>query len=133
MEASYRLYADSYGIVAHTFAVSWLQHVGSKLLLEPSLRYYQQSAALFYYYNLDNSSIVPNRIPTGTGPYYTSDFRLSAEDDYTYGLKATWKVADRIQLIASYERYVMSGRDGVTPQSAYPRAGIASIGARYSW
>ncbi len=133
IEASYRLYADTYGIVAHSLAVSWLQHVGSKLLLEPSVRYYQQSAARFYYYNLDNTSIVPTRIPTGTGPYYTSDFRLSAEDDYTYGLKATCKVANRIQLIASYERYVMSGRDGVTPQSAYPRAGIASIGARYSW
>jgi hypothetical protein len=39
----------------------------------------------------------------GTAPYYTSDFRLSAEDDYSYGLKATWKAAERVQLVASYE------------------------------
>jgi hypothetical protein len=133
VEASYRLYADTYGIVANTLTVSWLQRVGSKLLLEPSVRYYEQTAARFYYYNLDDTPIIPTRIPTGTGPYYTSDFRLSAEDDYTYGLKATWRVADRIQLTASYDRYVMSGRDGVTPQSAYPRAGITTLGARFSW
>jgi hypothetical protein len=133
VEASYRLYSDSYGIVAHTFAVSWQQHLGSRLMLEPSVRYYLQSAARFYYYNLNSTSIIPTRIPTGEGPYYTSDFRLSAEDDYTLGLKATWKVADRIQLIASFERYVMSGRDGITSASAYPRADISSLGMRYTW
>ena len=133
VEASYRLYSDSYGIVAHTLSVSWLQHVGPRLVLEPSVRYYLQSAARFYYYNLDSTSIIPTRKPTGAGPYYTSDFRLSAEEDYTYGLKATVKVADRTELVASYDRYVMSGRDGVTPASAYPRAGIATLGARYTW
>jgi hypothetical protein len=133
IDASYRLYSDSYGIVAHTLALSWQQHVGSRLELEPSVRYYVQSAARFYHYNLDDTPIVPTRIPTGSGPYYTSDFRLSAEDDYTYGLKATWKAAERIQLVASYDRYVMSGRDGVTSASAYPRAGISTIGVRYTW
>jgi len=133
VEASYRLYSDSYGIVAHTFAVSWQQHLGSRFMLEPLARYYLQSAARFYYYNLDNTSIVPTRIPTGEGPYYTSDFRLSAEDDYTLGLKVTWKVADRVQLVASLERYVMNGRDGVTSASAYPKAEISSLGVRYTW
>lgn len=133
IDASYRLYSDSYGIVAHTFALSWQQHVGSRLVVEPSVRYYVQSAARFYYYNLDDTPIVPTRIPTGSGPYYTSDFRLSAEDDYTYGLKATLKAAESIQLVASYDRYVMSGRDGVTSASAYPRAGISTIGVRYVW
>jgi hypothetical protein len=133
VDASYRLYSDSYGIVAHTFTLSWQQHIGPRLVLEPSVRYYVQSAARFYHYNLDDTSIVPTRIPTGSGPYYTSDFRLSAEDDYTYGLKATWKVAERIQLVASYDRLVMSGRDGITSASAYPRAGISTIGVRYTW
>ena len=133
IDASYRLYSDSYGIVAHTFALSWQQHVGSRVVVEPSVRYYVQSAARFYYYTLDGTSIVPTRIPTGSGPYYTSDFRLSAEDDYTYGLKATWKAVGSIQFVASYDRYVMSGRDGVTSASAYPRAGISTIGMRYIW
>jgi hypothetical protein len=133
VEASYRLYADTYGIVAHTFELSWIQHVGGRLILEPLARYYQQSAANFYYYNLDNTDIVPLHVPMGTGPYYTSDFRLSAEEDYSLGLKATYRVADRLQLVASYIRYEMHGRDGVTPASAYPRAGISEIGMKLTW
>jgi hypothetical protein len=76
VDASYRLYSDSYGIVAHTFTLSWQQHVGPRLVLKPSVRYYVQSAARFYHYNLDDTSIVPTRIPAGTGPYY--NFRLPA-------------------------------------------------------
>ncbi len=133
VEASYRLSSDTYGIVSHTLGLSWLQHVGPRLILEPEVRYYQQSAARFYYYNLDDTPIIPVRAPFGTGPYYTSDFRLSAEDDATYGLKATVKVADRLQLVASFDRLVMHGRDGVTPASAYPRAGISSAGIKFTW
>jgi hypothetical protein len=76
---------------------------------------------------------VPVHVPMGTAPYYTSDFRLSAEDDYTYGLKVTLKAAERVELVASYERFAMHGRDGVTPGSAYPTAGITSVGAKFSW
>jgi hypothetical protein len=133
VEGSYRLYSDTYGIVAHTFELSWLQHVGQRLLVEPEARYYQQSAASFYYYNLDDTQINPVHVPMGTAPYYTSDFRLSAEDDATYGLKVTLRAAERLQLVASYERFAMHGRDGVTPASAYPRAGISTVGVKFTW
>ena len=133
VEGSYRLYADSFGIVAHTLQVDWQQHVGPQVILEPMVRLYQQSAARFYYYNLDDTPIVPVRIPNGTGPYYSSDFRLSAEDSTSFGLKATWKASERIHLDASYERYALSGRDGVTPQSAYPTANITTVGIRFIW
>jgi hypothetical protein len=133
IEGSYRFYADSYGIVAHTLQVDWQQHVGPQVILEPMVRLYQQSAARFYYYNLDDTPIVPVRIPNGTGPYYSSDFRLSAEDSTSFGLKATWKASERIHLDASYERYALSGRDGVTPQSAYPTANITTVGIRFIW
>jgi len=133
VEGSYRFYADSYGIVAHTLQVDWQQHVGPQVILEPMVRLYQQSAARFYYYNLDDTPIVPVRIPNGTGPYYSSDFRLSAEDSTSFGLKATWKASERIHLDASYERYALSGRDGVTPQSAYPTANITTVGIRFIW
>ena len=133
VEGSYRLYADTFGIVSHTFELSWIQHLGDRLIAEPLVRFYRQSAANFYYYNLDTTDIVPTHVPTGAAPYYSSDFRLSAEDDYTIGLKVTYKVADRLQVVASYERYAMSGRDGVTSASAYPRAGISEIGAKFTW
>ena len=132
-QADYRFYSDTYGIVAHTLEASWIQHLGSRFMLEPLARYYEQTAARFYYYNLDTTSIIPVRIPMGTAPYYTSDFRLSAEDTYSYGLKVTWNAAERVQLVASYEEYVMAGRDGVTPASAYPRAGISTVGVRFTW
>ncbi len=133
VEASYRLYSDTYGIVGHTLELAWLQHVGPRLVVEPEARYYQQDAARFYYYNLDDTAITPVRVPMGTAPYYTSDFRLSAEDDYTLGLKVTLKAADRLDLVASYERLAMRGRDGVTPASAYPTAGITTVGAKFTW
>jgi len=133
LEASYRFYADTFGITAHTAELTWLQHVGAHLLLEPTVRYYIQGAARFYYYNLDATGIVPVRVPNGSDPYYSSDFRLSAEDGTTYGLKAAWQVRDWLQLNAGYDRYVLRGRDGVTPQSAYPSAGITSAGLRFLW
>ena len=133
LEASYLFYADSYGIVAHTAELTWLQHVGPQVLLEPTLRYYRQTAARFYYYNLDATSIVPVRMPNGNGPYYTSDFRLSAQDDSTYGLKVVWKARDWLQLDAEYARYVLRGTDGITPQSAYPRAGLTTLGVKFLW
>jgi hypothetical protein len=133
VEASYRLYTDSYGITANTFEASWIQHAGKYFNIEPYARYYVQTAARFYYYNLDDTPISPTRLPVGLGPYYTSDFRLSAQDDYSLGLKLTWKAKDWLHVDASYERLAMRGRDGVTPQSAYPTAGISSVGFKFLW
>jgi hypothetical protein len=133
VECSYRLYSDSYGIVSHTLQLSWLQHVGDRLVLSPSFRFYTQTAARFYYYDLEDTPIIPVRVPMGTAPYYTSDFRLSAEDATSYGLSATLKVSEWMHLDASYEEYVLRGRDGVTPQSAYPRAGISTLGVKFLW
>jgi hypothetical protein len=133
IECSYRLYTDSYGIVANTLQISWIQHVWAKLLLEPSFRFYTQTAARFYYYDIDNTSINPVGIPTGAAPNYSSDFRLSAEDSVSVAMKATWKASDWMQFEASYEQYDMHGRDGVTPASAYPRAGISTVGVKFLW
>jgi hypothetical protein len=133
LEASYRFYSDTWGVIANTAEVDWFQHLGGKLLLGPSLRLYQQGAANFYYYNLDDTSIIPVREPTGSGPNYSSDFRLSAMRSVEYGLKLTWSASDKLQFEAAYKRYQMWGTDGVTPASAYPTAGIATVGARFLW
>jgi hypothetical protein len=133
LEGSYRIYGDSYGITSSTAEISWLQHVPGDLILAPMVRGYVQTAARFYYYNLDDTPIVPVQIPVGAAPYYSSDFRLSAEETLACGLKAIWRPRDRLRLVASYSRYEMRGRDGVTPQSAYPRAGISSVEATLSW
>ena len=61
------------------------------------------------------------------------DLRLSAMQTYTYGVKIVWNATDTLQFDAAYERYDMRGNDGVTPQSAYCRANIFTVGAKFSW
>jgi len=134
LEASYRFYADTFGVAAHTVQVQWLQHLGPKVVVGPLVRAYEQSAAKFYYYDLNTTPIVPVHVPTvGQGPFYSSDFRLSSMDNYAYGADVTWRPADWVEVDVAYEQYNMRGRDGVTPQSAYPRAGISSVGMRFLW
>jgi hypothetical protein len=133
LEASYRFYSDTYGVVSNTGELRWLQKVGRHVTISPEARLYEQSAARFYYYNLTTTDIVPTTIPNPSGPAYSSDYRLSALDTTSYGLKVTWNPSDRLQLDVSYDRYTMRGRDGITPMSAYPRANVLVFGAKVSW
>ncbi|HMD60830.1 MAG TPA: DUF3570 domain-containing protein, partial [Opitutaceae bacterium] len=134
IEAGYRFYSDTFGLVAHTLEFKWLQHLGARFDLEPMVRLYEQGAAKFYYYNLDATTIIPVHVPAlGAGPYYSSDFRLSSMDSYSYGLGAVWKASDHAQVDLAFEQYNMRGRDGVTPQSAYPRAAITTVGIKFLW
>jgi hypothetical protein len=133
LEASYRFYADTYGVTAHALELRWIQKLGEAVTLSPEVRLYRQGAANFYYYNLDDTDITPTVIPNSRGPAYSSDYRLSAFDAATLGIHAAWDVQRHVQLELAFDRYTMRGRDGVTPQSAYPVANIVSAGARVSW
>lgn len=134
LDASYRFYNDTFSTDAHTVDLSWFQRLGGKFILRPSLRVYQQSAPFFYYYNLDNTSIVPiSGAPRPQGPFYSSDFRLSEMRTYNYGLKLIWNATDALQFDVAFEKYDMRGRDGVTPRSAYADARIFTVGGKFSW
>jgi hypothetical protein len=134
LEASYRFYHDTNGTDAHTVDLAWFQRLGEKFMLRPSLRLYQQSAAPFYYYQLDGTTITPSRtVPVPRGPFYSSDYRLSQLQSLTYGLKAIYNATAAWQFDVALEQYNMRGTDGVTPQSAYPRARIITAGAKFSW
>ncbi len=134
VDLSYRFYHDSYKADAHTIDAAWFQNVGEHLILRPGLRFHDQSAASFYYYDLDKTAIVPFSGPArANGPFYSSDYRLSALRTVTYGLKVIWTPSESWQLDAAFERYDMRGRDGVTPQSAYCQANILTLGARFGW
>lgn len=140
VEATYRLYHDTFRTTAHTLQLTWIQRLGEHVILQPDVRLYQQSAAYFYYYDLTKSPIAPTvpfgepgPLPNPNGPFYASDYRLSALRTYAYGLKAVWIVNPRLQFDAGIRQYEMRGRDGVTPQVAYPRATILNIGAKFSW
>jgi hypothetical protein len=102
--------------------------------LRPGVRFYHQDAANFYHYRLDETAIIPVAGPPRPhGPFYSSDYRLSAMRTMTYGLKVVWNASDALQFDAAYERYEMRGTDGVTPQSAYCQANIITVGAKFSW
>ena len=134
LEASYRFNHDTFGTSAHTIELRWLQHAGAHFILEPEFRFYDQSAADFYHYQLDATSIVPSFGPPLTqGPFYSSDYRLSALRATTYGLKVVWNPSAQWQLNVALEQYTMRGKDGVTPQSAFPRATVVTGGLKISW
>jgi hypothetical protein len=134
LEAAYRYYHDTFGINSHTIEASWLQRVGGTVILKPTVRFTTQSAADFYFYNLDQTTITPPfGLPHSDGPFYSSDYRLSRFDAVTFGLKVVWTPTTHVQVDLEYDRYTMHGRDGVTSASAYPRAGIVTAGLRLSW
>jgi hypothetical protein len=134
LDATYRFYHDTYGTDAHTLDLAWFQRLGERFILRPSFRYYQQTAADFYHYDLDQTKITPfSGGPVATGPFYSSDFRLSAMRTTTFGLKGIWNVTDAIALDLAVDQYAMHGRDGVTPASAYCKARIVTAGIKYTW
>jgi len=134
VEASYRLYHDSFDTTAHTFDLSWFQQLGGRVILRPNLRFHDQTAASFYRYRWDDSDVVPVAgPPQPQGPFYSSDYRLSEMQTFTLGLKFIWKATEALGFNAAYERYEMRGTDGVTPQSAYAQADIFTVGARWAW
>ena len=117
IEASYRFYNDTYGIDAHTLGLAWYQHLGKYVVLGPSVRYYEQSAAKFYAVKF-----------TGNPSLYSSDYRLSQLDSLTYGLKLMVKFSEKFNFTFGYDRYAMHGEDGQTPGEAYPKANIFTAG-----
>lgn len=135
VEGSYRYYHDDFGVVSHTLTLEWFQKVWSdRLMVRPSLRWYQQSAADFYRITLDGTPINPTEQPNTDGPFYSSDYRLSRMRTVSYGLKAVYvAIPGRLTVDAGYDRYTMTGRDSITPSSAYADADVITVGGRFSW
>lgn len=85
LRSSYRFYRDSFGIRAHTLDTAWVQPVTSIFTLTPSLRYYTQNAASFYYDPVPDTDVYP--APVGNPEFSSADQRLSAFGGITVGLK----------------------------------------------
>jgi hypothetical protein len=127
LEGSYRFYHDSYGVFAHTVGLTWHQRLGKYFIVDPFVRFTQQSAADFY-------------AVTFSGPFsgdpagiHSSDYRLSELYTIDYGIRATYKVCENFHLVAGYHRYEMHGTDGKTTQAMYPKANIFTVGFSILW
>ena len=125
VEATYRYYHDSYGIIANTVGIAWFQKIGQMGVISPSFRYYRQGAAHFYDIQFSGD---PASDPSHVPRYYSSDYRLSFLETFTLGLEANIKLHEHWDLRLGYQRYWMRGLDHVTLQSAYPGANIFTIG-----
>jgi len=82
---------------------------------------------------LNGSDITPTQIPSASGPFYSSDYRLSKLETTSLGMKLVWTPIDRLQLDVAYERYSMRGLDGGTSSYAYPRANVITLGIQRAW
>ena len=133
IDASYRYHEDDFGMRSHTLDAEWFEKLGEHFTLSPHLRVEQQTAADFYRVTLTGTSITPSSVPTGTGPFYSADYRLSSLRTLNYGMKLIWMPRAGVTLDVALEKYEMRGRDGVTSDSAYPRATIFTIGGRYAF
>jgi hypothetical protein len=136
LDASYRYYHDSFGITSHTTTLAWIQECGAHFIVQPSLRFARQSAADFYYYDLDRAGIVtsfdPVLLETGTGkaPFYSSDYRLSYMETVDLGLKVTWKARSWLWVDVAFDRYLTRGLDHITPKDAYAKANTFTVGVK---
>jgi len=138
LEGSYRFYHDTFGISSHTLSLLWIQKVGQHVTIQPSIRLYRQSAADFYYFDLDKAGIVTSYEPllgeTGTGraPFYSSDYRLTKMQTVDAGLKVVWQIKPWLAVDAAYNRYISRGLDHVTPQDEFSRANTYTFGVKFS-
>ena len=124
VDVSYRFYHDSYGIAAHTATIQWNQKIGKYVMFSPMFRFYTQTAAYFYGTHFPGDPTDPVTYPTPA--YYSSDYRLSALDSYTYGASLSVRVYRHLSLEIAFKRYEMFGTDGVTAAGQYPTANVIS-------
>lgn len=126
---SYRYYADTWDVKAHTLTLEYVQSLASGWTLTPQLRFYSQGAARFY---RDVNPANPNRItvPPDYEPGVTElsfDQRLAAFGARTFGLKVARQINADWLVDVKFEHYEQrggwhlgrSGSPGLAPFTAH--------------
>ena len=88
------LYRDSFGIRAHTATVEGVHPLGERFTLTPSLHFYTQGKADFYYDPVYDPAI-GEPVPPGRPRLSPSDHRLSAFGAITVGRQLEWRIDSR--------------------------------------
>ena len=124
MEVSYRFGHNDHGIVSHTASLAFYHYLFNKaVVLRPSFRFYDQGEADYYDVSF-----------SGDPTYYSSDYRVSAEQTFNLGMQVRWNIIpDKLALDLGYERYISRGTDGKTSQSAYPDAHSITAGIHFQF
>jgi hypothetical protein len=118
LRLSYRYLHDSFGSVSSTFSAAWVQSLPAGWSVTPSLRYYTQSAADFYYGPPPGQGYVP-------GQPYTADTRLAAFGAFTLGADVTKTLTEGWSMNVKVDFYRQrsnwrpgGGSPGIEPFSA---------------
>lgn len=100
-DLSLRYFKDSWGISSKTVELSERLDLSSRFYVEPSVRWYQQSAANFFHYYLVGGQTLPD--------YASSDIRLGKFTSITYGAKIGYALTGRTELYLRGGYYVQTG------------------------
>ncbi len=104
VRSSYRFYRDTFGVNAHSMQLDVVHPLSERFTLTPTLRYYTQSAADFYYDPVYDPEI-GEPFPVGNPRFFSPDQRLSAFGAVTLGAKFEWRIDSRWSADIKYEHY----------------------------
>jgi hypothetical protein len=99
---SHRYYNDTFGVIAHTLEAEYVQPFGDGWTIEPSARFYTQTAANFYVGIDPLSPAFPN--PSSL-KYLSLDERLSEFGAVTLGFKIAKRINQDWLVDFKYEQY----------------------------
>lgn len=108
---SYRYYADTYKIRAHTISAEYIQPFANGWTVTPLARFYTQTAANFY---LEPGSGAAPVFPAFDAGYYSLDQRLSEYGAVTLGFKVTKQLNPDWAVDFKYEKYEQRGSWAMT-------------------
>jgi hypothetical protein len=86
LHLDYRFYDDDWAVQSHTAALAFSMRVVEHFVVEPSYRFYRQSAAFFY----------QDRYPSPMH-YMTSDPKLGTFYTHSAGLRLSYELADLVK------------------------------------
>jgi hypothetical protein len=129
---SYRNYRDDWRVRSHTFDTRYRHELGDGRYLEPHLRYYSQSAAVFFRSGLVDGAPLPE--------FATADYRLGALRSMTVGATYGFRIPGRPgewTVRAEYLRQFGNGHPGdavgIQRQfDLFPTVNIGSLLVGYS-
>lgn len=132
--ASYRLMSDDWGIESDTFEITYRIKFRGGYFLQPHLRWYEQSAADFYRYFLQDGVAVREHV--------SADYRLGDLQATTLGFKFGRDIDDRHSWSLRLEQYRQTGDSSpdeafgqLTGQDLFPdiEASILQFNYSFKW
>lgn len=100
-DLSFRYFKDNWGIASKTVELSERIDLTDRSYLQPSARWYQQTAANFFHYYLVEGAPLP--------AFASADTRLNAFTSTTFGLKWGYRMTPRTELDLSGGYYRQQG------------------------